>query len=272
MEIVTNSLTLPGPTPVELVKPSWELASPEIAYPLSLRGRGFLVHMKPYRAYALKVYLRETNLKSAPKSEGKLGLVDPDIYDFNTIKFFMDHFIRFSGLLRRNPTDGTQVELSAEETYNLVHAKFKGIENTVVRDAVGGVRADLAYDDENEVFDLAGTKVRTFQSIYQPALKAVARVDMLHHMANPSETDYRQYRSATEEISVDSRRSTYERLRNYDVLEQLYNHLAQRIDGMTINGATCEEANKDQWADLVPLWHKTLVIGEVFGGVVAKND
>jgi hypothetical protein len=95
---------------------------------------------------------------------------------------------------------------------------------------------------------------------------------MTHRLNNPTELDYRRWRSGTEQTSIDTKRAQYERVRNYDILEQLYNAAILSIDGMTYKGEPCTEANKESWIDLVPLYHKTLVLGEVYSGVTAKNE
>lgn len=240
-------------------KPFWELTVPEIAYPLTIEQDGrdfrFYCHLKPYRAYELKKTLGEVG--GTGKMVGKEMEILPDNDQF--YKPLCDScFLRFTGTSSDQPEDH-KAYLDENPWMKL----------RIVKEGFGGIMLDFSEDHQPVsalTFTLrsdAGSRVATHQTLYSPEREIEDDVKLVHHLCRDTELDYQRWDKASKR-KVNLRTSEWRLDPNYDVLEGLYKDLIRKADGFLFEGAPCEETNKEQWVGIVPLWHKILVINQVF--------
>ena len=94
-------------------------------------------------------------------------------------------------------------------------------------------------------------------------------VRMTHTLRRPSQSQYMRHASAAK--NKVTRGGNLITDTNHDVLELLYNENAIAIDGMLLGSEPCTELNRERWIPEVPLWHKTLVINELYRETRLKN-
>ncbi len=242
----------------------WELSAPTLSFPLKFGMLSYYVRMKAYRAYDLKQYLAGTKAKTAPRGDS-LVVREKDPFETASAAFFSKTFAGYFGLRDMTP----------EQIKAWVDAKQVGVEYATIQSTHGEIRIDPERNislQEEIAFDLSiGSAVPTFQHLWFDELKGVVRIEMTHRFAKVPEATYRRYSDATNATEIDRNRAEWGQVANYDVVEQCYDQLVTSVEGMCVNGHDCAPENKKEWAQLVPLWHKILVMGDVMRTVAAKN-
>jgi hypothetical protein len=266
---------------------AWELTAEELIYPFQLqvgsKTAPLFVHLKPYRADDLKKLLAET--ASAVKYE------DDDISEIVKSKpekitaFFWKHFIRISGHGRASAEGDPNEEKQRQWIRD--NPRFD-IPHKAVMDGFGGIATKVEPEIESDepatngngnhsgeldifALDFEVTKsIVLTQRLYVPEI-GIADLEMAHNFRRETAAEYRRYEQATDKQLINRKRQAYQRSVNHDVIENLYNELAESVEGMTIKGEPCVIANKSKWAPLVPYWHKQLALMKFFSGIQSKN-
>lgn len=242
---------------------SWELTDPEIIFPLVIGQHEIRVHMRPYGAADLQKLLRDLNYRITSRDVQIVDVISGDTSAAGP--FFWKYFITLTGLARADDSVPSQEEV---EDWIKSHPRF-AIERNVILHGFGGVRVE--EEPPISLLDVGG-RVHAWQSLYCPALNCNVKMDMYHVLQPETELDIRRYNQAIGQSRIHTRRSEWERIVNYGVIESLYNATIIEIIGMTVNGSACTAVNKDTWVKLVPFWHKEAVIGTYFRGVSVKNE
>lgn len=280
----TNSITITGQGVTIGPKLSWELESEEIIFPFLLqvgaKDAPLFVHMRPYRAEDLKQYLTETapSVKLEDDETSEIVRNKPE----RTAIFFWKHFKRLSV----NGDSASECDLAKQRQWILDHPRFD-LPNKAVLDGFGGIATKREPQPDEETANGNGTalapvdifsidlepttSVPLTQRLYLPAAAQIVALEMQHNFRRETAAEYQRYERATERQLVHRKRQAYQRTTNHSVIEQLYNSLIESVDGMTIKGAPCAAANKDQWLELVPYWHKHLALTDFFSGIQSKN-
>ena len=102
------------------------------------------------------------------------------------------------------------------------------------------------------------------QALYSPALKREETVEMSHGLAEENESHFNRYQKATSR-KVNLQTGSWGSKVDYNTIEALYNELSHEAKGYLVGGKQCTHDNKPEWIKLIPLWHKTQVIDEIFG-------
>ncbi len=122
----------------------------------------------------------------------------------------------------------------------------------------------LALDVTNDVV------VATKQELWDSIGRKKVELRMKHHLRPETEKDWHRWsRTSSEKFSKPT--NVWTEGINWWDRAALYDSMILRIEGMCLNTATCNDANKADWVGRVPAWHKLLVIGEVFDEARVKN-
>lgn len=259
----SQALTLNGK------EPSWNLKAEVVAYPLEVEGTNpetgepalykLGVYLNCYQARELKECLHAERQGFQQDIDGDFASMNRTWREFYPL--LGKHFVGLDGVTSKDPDRQRQFVTSNPQLMTLM-----------VRECWGGVRlwhqptvADVPFDIDS-IHD-APIPISTVQKLWSS--EGEANVRMTHHFKRPTQNQYSRYQSANRQKI--GRRGMLVNEVNNDILEMLYNESAVKVDGMTLDGQACVEANRDQWIPLVPLWHKTLVIGELYRETRLKN-
>jgi hypothetical protein len=263
-EITVSPLPLPITSAIiwQNETPIWNF-SEVTAYPMELKQRDqyipVYVYMKPYSAAQLRNVLK--NAVSGYKGKRDIEIVREDKSIYKSL--CDDNFVKLG-----NAT-GTP------EEHRKWLDKFSELKPVIVEHSFAALRADDSEKKiSSDVFDISlglSTEIRTKQDIYDPIRDKVVTVTMDHAYTHPTESQFREYRSA--------RRSHYNRraamwaiTESHSSLEGLYDTVIRSISGGAVQGEPCTEATKSKWIAGVPLWHKLWLVDQIFGEILEKND
>lgn len=233
------------------------------AYPLEIQQGNktptVYVYMTPYEPEELKNVLKKvTSGYKREKRDVELVNQDKSIYT----PLCDAHFVKLG-----NATGTPESQKAWLEKY----PEFKP---TFVELTFGGVSmAPKAEDELDTILDISAElsgAVSVFQDIYDPETDKVVRVDMVHSHSHPTEGQFRDYRSARRSKFL--RKSTLWTIaENHGMLEKLYDVVIQSISGAAVDAKPCVLSTKAEWLPKVPLWHKLLIVDQIFGELVEKN-
>ena len=250
-------------------EPKWDLGWPTVDYRAVLRGAEVTVSFKPYIAYDLKKYLDEEYANrrtySAEFIESTVVGDSPE-----ATAFFQKYFVGAKDLIRAS--DGLPGPKENNKIMEWIAAKMPWYRPSFIKTCIGGF-ADEAYekDEGEDFFSLDPVdKVRLKQYIYVPEMGDFATVVMTHVMKLTS-AHHLLFQQATSKSKLHRKKGYFETPVNHDLIEQIYNQAIERIDNMALDGKDCLPENKDQWASLVPYWHKLAVVRDSFSEIEAKN-
>jgi len=239
--------------------PHWELTADEICYPIEIKqGRElkkFYAHMSPYQPLELSRTLRKV-LSGVKRRKNDLEILPSNRFAYADM--CNGHFLRM--------TTGVEREASqeAQKTYLDNNSVLKC---KIVEDGYGGIGLK-ELDDVSTTLDLNSDVglgyVETEQVLYNPETKTEETVEISHGLSEETETHFQRYEKATSR-KINIRTGNWNTRADYGAQEALYNELCQEAGGYLVNGKKCTQDNRKDWVKLVPLWHKILVIGEVFG-------
>ena len=93
----------------------------------------------------------------------------------------------------------------------------------------------------------------------------------VHHLRAETEQDYERYNKASRQSEF-NQKGNWQITSDLQVIGSLYDAMAEAIEGVVVHGSPCTQVNRSAWIGLVPLWHKSFVMDELFADVTAKND
>jgi hypothetical protein len=244
----------------------WDLAAETVAYPLDVDGPDgkpyrLGVYLSRYDARELKDALNAERQGYSPDGDGDFATLQRTYREF--FPMLERHIVRLDGVTSDDP--------ARHQAFVRGNTQLKTL---IVKETWGGVRLWRPPDEPtSELFDIdsvgdAPTEVATTQRLWSSDLTVTA-IRMTHFMRRPTQNQYNRHASAIRQKV--GRRGLLSADINYDTLELLYNEGIVRIDGMTVDGRPCMEANRNEFVSLVPLWHKTLVVGELYREARVKN-
>ena len=245
--------------------PVWDFAE-TTAYPVVLpqndKKINVHVYMTPYSADDLKSILsKAVSGYKREKRDVEIVREDKSIY----ASLCDDHFVKLG-----NATGTPEAQAA---WFN----KYPELKPSIVELTFGGLAIDSpkeSTDTDDDVLDISvelTCSVKVYQEIYDPTTEKIIRVDMTHNHTHPTESQYREYRSARRSKFL--RKSTLWTIaEQHGTLEKLYDTVVQSIQGGAVNGLFCDAATKSEWIRSVPLWHKLLVVDQIFGELVEKNE
>lgn len=193
------------------------------------------------------------DMKTITRNVGAKGVAVLPSENPGILPFFLDHL---EGIERK---DGTPLPGSIDE-----HREFfkshpdLNVHNAVVLQGMMSASAPAENDDADDSdggFTLADL-LRDSREIeiieWSPETRQTEVVRIKHYMTPASADQARQLREATHMIQARGRggKQTYE----YDsaAYVRLYASRIQRLEGAVISGDPCTQANREEWAKLVP--------------------
>jgi len=249
----TNALVMKGGVP------HWELTADEICYPIEIKqGRElkkFYAHLSTYQPRELSNTLRKV-MSGVKRRKNDLEILPSNRFAY--AEMLNGHFVRM--------TTGVEKELSPEAQKDYLDGN-PILKCKIVEDGYGGIGLK-ELDDVATTLDLTAEVglgyVDTEQILYSPKTKTEENVEISHGLTEETETHFQRYEKATSR-KVNIPTGNWTTRNDYGTLEALYNELASEATGYLVNGEKCTQANRKDWVKHVPLWHKLLVINEVFG-------
>jgi hypothetical protein len=168
-----------------------------------------------------------------------------------------------------------------------VHGKYLDerpyLKGRIFREGVQGisyedVEEELPEEDAEEssvpIFDImAGEtdrEIQVYQTLFSMERKRPETVEMTHTLREVRELDYQKYRKATTR-QLNARARKLKSVEDYNLLSSIYDGLVKSVSNAVIDGVPCSEDNKKEWAELVPLEHKLLVLTIAMREVEGKN-
>lgn len=262
------------PTAV-LPGPAWDLLATEVSFPIRVESHGkeyevYAVLRQPYDADDLitAINLNRGGYRRTPAAlENFIG--DDQAFAKLTDKLF----IRLDGTSTDDPTVQRQ----------FLDSNFK-LKVRLSREGFGGVLIDrtpfgtdvppeeaqrlellpLAIDGASDV------TIGLHQNLWDPQTQKKVDVRMQHVLRPETEKDWRKWARTANERFTKANTAWTEAV-NWWARVELYDQMIKRVDGMQVGQMTCNEAAKNQWLTRIPVWHKLLVIGEVFDEAKVKN-
>lgn len=243
---------------------TWNLRADVVGYPFVVPGGDkkykIGVYLGRYDARELKEALAQDALSYTPDMDGELSA--------SAAKTYREYF----PILERRfvAMDGITGDANEQRDFFLHNSSLKTL---VVREGWGGVRIWRETEEVSDTpFDLhsvddAPIPIMTVQKLHSP--DGDYTVKMTHHLKHPTQNQYSRYMSAIKQKI--GRRGAFTSEVNNDILELLYNEGAVKIDGMTLDEQPCTLDNRSDWIPLVPLWHKTLIVTELYRETRLKN-
>ena len=237
--------------------PHWELTADEICYPIEIKqGRGlkkFYAHLSPYQPRELSNTLRKV-MSGVKRRKNELEILPSNRRAY--AEMLNGHFLKM--------TTGAEATPEAQTAYLDANPILKC---KIVEEGYGGI-ALRELDDVTTTLDITQEVglgyVDTEQIVYNPKTKTEETVEISHGLSEEAETHFQRYEKATSR-KVNIQTGNWNTRNDYGTLEALYNELASEATGYLVNGEKCTQGNRKEWVKLVPLWHKLLVINEVFG-------
>lgn len=259
---------------IRLIKqvPHWDLAADTVAFPFVIEtgGRDFHLpvilrqHSDPKEksgcSYLYKTTLRQMTT-NVPVHGDEMQL--PEVEE-GPAKDYVDAL--FVGFVDTHKDHDKHKEFLNRNSY----LKYKIFKECVE----GGYEDRDAVDLPEDIFEVSlGEReevVPTLHPLYSIENKRKELIRIVHYWGPTSEGDFHVFRKATNTF-MNTRRKTMTTQENYDVLEQLYAKKIKRVTGFCVDGAACEEANKETWIPLVPLNHKLFALELIFRKARVKN-
>lgn len=243
-------------------KPVWDFAR-ATAFPMELpQGSKHIpvyAYMTPYEPDELKAVLKHA-LSGYKRKKRDVEIVAQDEAIYKPL--CDTHLTHFGNMT------GTPEQQLAWLT------KYSELKPAIVRFSLGGLTLKAEEEDSESTMldislDLAG-QVDTYQDIYDPVSDQVHRIEMTHKYVHPTESQYREYRGARKSNYI-RKSDTWAVIEQHSKLESLYDAVIEFISNAAVNGVACSKENKSQWVAGVPLWHKLLVVDQIFGEILEKN-
>ncbi len=242
--------------------PHWELTADEICYPIEIKqGRElkkFYAHLSPYQPRELSNTLRKV-MSGVKRRKNELEILPSNRRAY--AEMLNGHFLRM--------TTGVEASPEAQTAYLDSNPILKC---KIVEDGYGGI-ALRELDDVTTTLDITQEVglgyIDTEQTLYNPKggpdkKGSEETVEISHGLSEETETHFQRYEKATSR-KVNMSTGNWTTRNDYGTLEALYNELASEATGYLVNGEKCTQGNRKEWVKRVPLWHKLLVINEVFG-------
>lgn len=217
-------------------EPFFELTASEIIYPFEFKGVDINVHFKPYEADDLRTLLPAIGGKW--KKTGRKKLEHEHADDIDVCKKFFDrYFIKLSAPTTKHSEDELAQWLHRKEWFkrDFVQQGFGGL---VARDE--SVRGRMLSID---------TPIK----LYCPQRGSEVRIGIVHRFTKPNKVDT---------VNV----KTWKRMgvTLCDIRQRLYDQKIKSLDGVLVEGASCEPSNNEVWKPLVPLWWKINLASRLF--------
>lgn len=251
--------------------PAWDF-SQTTAFPMQLRLKTadpdnmpvVYVYLTPYKPEELKEILRKAiSGYRREKRDVEIVREDKSIYK----PLFDNHFVKLGNATGTPEQQAQFFEREGHLKPEIVEHSFAGLR---LKDAESKVDSVPEVFDIFAVADTAGS-TSVYQDIYDGSTDKVVRVQMVHTYGQPTEKQYREYRSARSNKFI-RKSQTWAVTEDHSALERLYDAVIQSISGAAVNGAECTAANKATWIGSVPLWHKLFIVDQIFSEIVEKND
>lgn len=243
--------------------PVWDVAQ-TTAYPIDIHQKGKSItvyaYMSPYAADELKSVLQRAIAGyRREKRDVEIEREDRSVY----MPLCDNHFVKFD-----NATGTPEAQRQWLDKY----PQFKP---SIIEHTFGGLRRETPDEpnDDNAVFDInedLSGHMLVYQDLYDHSKHQIVRVNMTHKYGQPTEAQYREFRSARRNKFL-QKRTLWTISENYNVLERLYDALIEEIRGVAVNGLICERLSKSDWVSSIPLWHKLAVVEQIFTELVEKN-
>lgn len=247
-------------------KPTWNF-SDTTAYPVQIQQRDntertVYVYLSPYKANELKNIL--SNIVAGYRRDNKdVSIVREDRAVYTPL--FDAHFIKLG--------NATGTPEAQKAWLDNKHPELKPV---MVEHTFGGLKRSLlpSSEDDNGPLDIVGDLdqgIPVYQSLYDPDTDTVVKVEMLHRYTQPSEAQFRRYRSARQNKFL-RKKAIWTVIDNYDILSGLYDEVVTAVDGTCTDAGRCTESTKSKWIGDIPLWHKIWIVDQIFADLIEKND
>ena len=243
-------------------KPSWNLTA-TTAYPVVLPQKGkdlnVYVYLTPYEPGELKAILQKA-VSGYKREKRDIEIVREDRDAYTPL--LDKHFVKLGNATGTPDDQRAFLDKNPELKAPIAEYTF------------GGLTMDPSREQaDDDLFDISvelSGQVNVYQDLYDEANDKIVRMDMVHSHAHPTESQFREYRSA--------RRSKFLRkaalwtiAEQHNTLEKLYDAVIRSISGAAANGKPCDAATKADWIGSIPLWHKLWIVDQIFGDLVEKN-
>lgn len=237
--------------------PVWNFTE-TTAFPITLGRSVVNVYLTPYTAFELKELLKK-GISGYKRDKKDVEIVKEDSTIYSPL--IDAHFVKLG-----NAT-GTPEE---QKAWLSKHPELKP---GIVEHTFGGLQLEQEDESDDTVLDISlemSGKQKVYQDLFDENKGEVVRVNMTHNYTQPTEKQYREYRSARRSKFL--RKSTlWTVMENHGTLEKLYDEVISSIDGAAVAGKACTSTTKDAWIGDIPLWHKLWICDKIFGDIVEKN-
>jgi len=250
--------------------PVFELNAPEILVRVNAdnNGRFLQVHLRPYTAMEMKTTLK--GLKARFRDSGAL-LIQEDA-DPAALRKLCD--ATFLGMDHVRKLDGSAPSIEEQREWLDRNPRIKArVANEAFATVLSERPQGIPVVDGDDVFELAfdeEAKIQYAYALWDGEGNEVVLIDITHHFQPDTEADFHDFDRATRR-ETDKRSGFMTIDIDYEALEKLYNRTVIRVEGMVLDGAALEPANKKLWRDRVPFWHKLFSLNQRFDEVAKKN-
>jgi len=252
--------------------PHFELAADEIVYPIDVTMESgvdakIFAHLSPYEPRELKAVLERAMFSH--KVEGKIREDIPgDLSAYAELA--RKHYLGLSNVA--SDDEGAE---APDDVKRQLFESNPVFQRRCALDGYGEIT--LGRPDEAKAsakFLLLPTrsdviKVKAWQKFVAPG-GSIVRVDFEHEMEKEAKGHRSRYDSAMKsQTNIKTNESRFDIA--YDTLEQLYANLMRTVRGYCLNGQLCTPENREEFARLIPLWHKLQIVHHQFDRTTVKN-
>lgn len=252
-------------------KPLVELLSTVQIFPIVLQnGREVLIYLdRPKDNVSIKNLYDEGGMKMKSLGGTKVEITAEDLS--YCVPFFKRCFSKMTKI------DGEDFKKPSGKSPQLAWIdRHKGlrIEEEVIKTGLLGVNlssVEKVSSSSDELEDDIGGVVQTYVRIYDIEQRKMVRVYLTHHHREITEPDNIKWRKATGKSEMDTEEGDLRRRENYNIIQDLYLAIIEKLEGALIGGKLCLTENRDLWVAAVPFNWMYLVVGQAFRGSQQKN-
>lgn len=251
--------------------PAFELGAKKQAFHVVLPNRTeYLVHLvRPEDNVSVKALYRENSSRMKALEGNKISLFGGGTEHYR--KFFKRYFAGMTQL------DGSPLKSPAETGAQMSWIESRPglrIQEEVVRSGllfVGIPTSEASVAGSDTLEDVVTSTVNTYVRVYDLQSQKTIRVPVSHTIRELTEKDNQHWLKATSNTEMDAETNEFERVENYDLIEQLYRSIVMSVGGAFLNGKVCDEKYQKEWVAKIPYSWMHTVTQRVFRGVQLKN-
>ena len=255
---------------VVLDLPQLELAAKEYVFPISVQDGQFklLCWMRSARSSEIKRFYDQMMIRRRSRGRSEMEYRTSDLPGVRA--FVDDHFVRMEGATLE---DGTEPSHDDQREWLNQNDSFK---IRIFREGYDAF-ADWADDEPAMakgkpmlILSRPEHTIRAAWKLYSEGTKSEETIKLSVTFEKLTKADSYQYEKSFRIIENLKTSDRYVET-NWDVIEGIFDRKAKKIAGALIDGAPCDESNREQWIKMVPFSLKVFCLAKIGEEVEIKN-